>query len=45
MTIAGFLTYALALGVAAAVPGPGVVALVARALGSGFGAAMAFSGG
>ncbi|MEE7506232.1 LysE family translocator [Methylobacterium sp. C33D] len=43
MTLAGFLTYALALGVAAAIPGPGVVALVARALGSGFGAAMAFS--
>ncbi|MGU3418725.1 LysE family translocator [Methylobacterium sp. D54C] len=43
MTLAGFLTYALALGVAAAIPGPGVVALVARALGAGFGAAMAFS--
>ncbi|MCJ2053098.1 LysE family translocator [Methylobacterium sp. J-070] len=42
MTVAGHLTYALALGVAAAVPGPGVVALVARALGSGFRAAMAF---
>ena len=36
MTIAGFLTYSLALFVAAAVPGPGIVALVARALGSGF---------
>ncbi|MCJ2133913.1 LysE family translocator [Methylobacterium sp. J-026] len=45
MTLAGFLTYALALGVAAAVPGPGVVALIARALGSGFRAAMAFSAG
>ncbi|APT31488.1 putative membrane protein [Methylobacterium phyllosphaerae] len=45
MTLTGFLTYALALGVAAAVPGPGVVALVARALSSGFGAAMAFSAG
>lgn len=42
MTRAGLVTYALALGVAAAIPGPGVVALVARALGSGFGAAMAF---
>ncbi|MCX4199023.1 LysE family translocator, partial [Methylobacterium organophilum] len=38
MTPAGFLTYALALGVAAAIPGPGIVALVARALGAGFGA-------
>jgi threonine/homoserine/homoserine lactone efflux protein len=36
MTLAGFLTYSFALFVAAAVPGPGVVALVARALGSGF---------
>lgn len=36
MTITGFLTYALALGIAAAIPGPGVIALVARALGSGF---------
>jgi threonine/homoserine/homoserine lactone efflux protein len=45
MTIGGVLTYALALAVAAAVPGPGVVALVGRALGSGFGAAMAFSAG
>ncbi|MGE8128391.1 LysE family translocator [Methylobacterium sp. NPDC080182] len=43
MTLVGFLTYALGLGVAAAIPGPDVVALVARALGSGFGAAMAFS--
>lgn len=45
MTPAGFLTYALALGVAAAIPGPGIVALVARALGAGFGAAMAFAAG
>lgn len=45
MTSAGFLTYALALGVAAAVPGPGVVALIARALSSGFKAAMAFAVG
>ncbi len=36
MTLAGFLTYAGALAIAAAIPGPGVVALVARALGSGF---------
>ena len=36
MTLTGFLTYTLALGIAAAIPGPGVIALVARALGSGF---------
>ncbi len=36
MTLTGFITYSLALFVAAAVPGPGIVALVARALGSGF---------
>jgi threonine/homoserine/homoserine lactone efflux protein len=36
VTLTGFLTYALALGIAAAIPGPGVIALVARALGSGF---------
>lgn len=40
MTFAGFLTYALALGLAAAIPGPGVIALVARALGSGSRASM-----
>lgn len=45
MTAAGFLAYALALGVAAAIPGPGVVALVARALASGFWAGMAFATG
>lgn len=36
MTLASFLTYAIALAIAAAIPGPGVIALVARALGSGF---------
>ena len=37
MTITGFLTYTLALGIAAAIPGPGVIALVAPPqLGSGF---------
>ncbi|MFC3723705.1 LysE family translocator [Neoaquamicrobium sediminum] len=36
MTLAGFVTYAGALAIAAAIPGPGVVALIARALGSGF---------
>lgn len=36
MEITGFITYAIALAIAAAIPGPGVIALVARALGSGF---------
>ena len=36
MTLAGFLAYCGALAVAAAIPGPGITALVARALGSGF---------
>jgi len=36
MTIAGFVAYSAALAIAAAIPGPGVTALVARALGSGF---------
>ena len=36
MTLAGFITYRGALAIAAAIPGPGVTALVARALGSGF---------
>ena len=36
ITLSGFVTYAIALGVAAAIPGPGITALVARALGSGF---------
>jgi threonine/homoserine/homoserine lactone efflux protein len=36
MTLAGFLAYSGALAIAAAIPGPGVTALVARALGSGF---------
>jgi len=45
VTQASFLAYALALGVAAAIPGPGVVALVARSLASGFWAGMAFAVG
>ncbi|MCJ2017884.1 LysE family translocator [Methylobacterium sp. E-065] len=45
MTATGCLAYALALGFAAAIPGPGVVALVARALASGFWAGMAFAVG
>lgn len=36
MTLVGFITYGGALALAAAIPGPGVTALVARALGSGF---------
>lgn len=36
MTLTGFATYAGALAIAAAIPGPGIVALVARSLGSGF---------
>ncbi|MGE0502755.1 MAG: LysE family translocator [Rhizobiaceae bacterium] len=36
MTLPGFIAYCGALAVAAAIPGPGVTALVARALGSGF---------
>ncbi len=36
MTLTGFITYSAALALAVAVPGPGVVALVARGLGSSF---------
>jgi threonine/homoserine/homoserine lactone efflux protein len=36
MTITSFLAYGTALAVAAAIPGPGVAALVGRALGTGF---------
>lgn len=36
MTVTAFLTYALALGIAGIIPGPGIAALVGRALGSGF---------
>ncbi|RWL42020.1 MAG: LysE family translocator [Mesorhizobium sp.] len=45
MTLTGFLAYSAALGVAAAIPGPGVTALVARALGSGFRSSLAMSFG
>jgi threonine/homoserine/homoserine lactone efflux protein len=45
MTLAGFIAYAGALAVAAAIPGPGITALVARALGSGFRPAFAMSVG
>ncbi|TKT69132.1 LysE family translocator [Aquamicrobium sp. LC103] len=40
MTVAGFITYSGALALAAAIPGPGVAALIARALGSGFRASL-----
>ena len=43
MTSAGFLAYTGALALAAAIPGPGVTALVARALGSGFRSSLAMS--
>lgn len=43
MTLAGFVTYSGALAVAAAIPGPGVTALVARALGSGFRSSLVMS--
>ena len=42
MTVTGFLTYSAALGLAVAVPGPGIVAMVARGLGSGFRATLPF---
>ena len=36
MAIASFIAYSIALGIAAAIPGPGVAAIVSRALGTGF---------
>ena len=36
MELAGFIAYALALGIAAIIPGPGITALVGRSLGAGF---------
>lgn len=45
MSWTALFAYALALGLAAATPGPGVVALVARAIGSGFAPAMGFVAG
>ncbi|MEZ5799722.1 MAG: LysE family transporter [Nitratireductor sp.] len=35
MGLIGYLAYLLALGIAAAIPGPGVAAVIARALGTG----------
>ena len=43
MTLAGFIAYSGALALAAAIPGPGVTALVARALGTGFRSALFMS--
>jgi threonine/homoserine/homoserine lactone efflux protein len=43
MTLTGFIAYSGALALAAAIPGPGVTALVARALGSGFRSALFMS--
>ncbi|RWK60788.1 LysE family translocator [Mesorhizobium sp.] len=45
MTLTGFLAYSAALGIAAAIPGPGLTALIARALASGFRSALAMSFG
>jgi threonine/homoserine/homoserine lactone efflux protein len=45
MSSAGLLTFAIALLVAAAVPGPGMTAIVARALGSGFRGTLPMMGG
>ena len=45
MTLAGFVTFALALTVAAAVPGPGIAAVVAQALGAGFRRTLPMIGG
>ena len=43
MTPTGFLAYSAALAVAVAVPGPGIVAMVARGLGSGFRSTLPFT--
>ncbi|MDI6026935.1 LysE family translocator [Corticibacterium sp. UT-5YL-CI-8] len=45
MTLSGFVAYSGALALAAAIPGPGVTALVARALGSGFRSSLAMAFG
>ncbi|MEQ8298030.1 MAG: LysE family translocator [Nitratireductor sp.] len=45
MSIAGFIAYAGALALAASIPGPGLTALIARALGSGFRPALVMSFG
>jgi threonine/homoserine/homoserine lactone efflux protein len=45
MTLTGYIAYASALAIAAAIPGPGVTALVGRALGSGFKASLVMAFG
>ncbi|KQT44483.1 lysine transporter LysE [Aureimonas sp. Leaf454] len=45
MTPSSLAAYSLALAIAAAIPGPGVIALVARSLGSGFRHGLAFLAG
>lgn len=45
MTLTGFVAYSAALALAVAVPGPGIVAMVARGLGSGFRATLPFTVG
>lgn len=45
MSITAFVAYSVALAIAAALPGPGVTALLARALATGFGGAMVMAFG
>lgn len=45
MSIVDFLPYIIALGIAAAIPGPGIAASVGKALGSGFRPALFFATG
>ncbi len=45
MTLTTLLAYATALFIAAAIPGPGMTAIVARALGSGFGKPSSWASG
>ena len=45
MNLYAYATYCLALGIAAAIPGPGVAAVVARALGTGFRRSLALTSG
>ncbi len=45
MSLFDFLPYVIALGIAAAIPGPGIAACVGKALGSGFKPAFSFMNG
>lgn len=45
MFLVDFLPYVIALGIAAAIPGPGIAACVGKALGSGFKPAFSFMNG